>query len=70
MPYDIYNFYIFKFLFGRCDKCNKLYKFYNLKHNYKLYKYKSVFDDDYPFHELVDNYKLICLKCLKKDIIQ
>ena len=66
LPEDLYYFYILKFLFGKCNKCNKFYHYTDLKHKCKILKYKSIFDDNYGFPEEIGKFPLICKFCIKR----
>ena len=65
IPEDIFNFCLYKFLFIKCDKCNKIIHYTNIIRNCKIFTYKSVFDDDYGFDEQIQSFNYICKDCIK-----
>lgn len=65
IPTDIYYFYIYKFLFIECNKCNKQIHYSNIITNCKVFTYFSVFDDDYDLNNEVESFDYICKPCLK-----
>jgi len=64
IPNEILRFVIFKFIFGNCEKCNKLCYHDELVRKCKIFEYKNVYMDDSK--EKIENYKLICTKCINK----
>jgi hypothetical protein len=72
--YDIYPedivFLISQFLYGNCNKCNKICHYETLTHNWKPIKYKTIFDDSYYFTDELDEIKLICNNCVSHFFIR
>ena len=62
IPPELVN-YIINYSFGKCYKCNKIYNYKNLKSNFKLKKYRTVFDDDYDLEPFIIYYR-ICDNCI------
>lgn len=54
--------YILSFIFVKCSKCSTNYHFSEITSNYKMFEYKSVFDDDYGMDHFIV-YERICNDC-------
>ena len=61
IPEDIVQ-HIMEFLFAKCNHCSMLYHYSELIKNFTLFKYKSVFDDDYGMGHFII-YEYICNDC-------
>ena len=62
LPSDIVD-HIKSYLFGKCWLCSKMKHCSELKFDYKMYEYRSVFDDEYGFEALL-TIPLICDICI------
>jgi hypothetical protein len=65
LPEDVTR-YIFTFIFAKCERCNKYCHFSKLRKNCKIFIYKSVFQDDHGFDEVIDSFDIICYDCIKE----
>ena len=64
LPDELINI-ILEYVFGECDHCLKKIYFKNLHKKVIIYKYKSIFDDDYYLPKESFHFNLICNHCLK-----
>lgn len=51
------------YLYGKCNKCNKNCEFWELNKNCIIYKYYSIYEDDFYMQKNPKKYKYLCNKC-------
>ena len=62
IPKDLYK-RILDFSLGKCEKCYTQTHYIDIINNCYLYKYLTVFDDDFYIQKPVKYYKLLCKVC-------
>ena len=63
LPNDISR-HILDFLYTKCDRCNETYYMDRLIKGKCFCYYNTIFDDDFPFTRVYNNYKYICNDCI------
>tara|TARA_Y100000991_G_scaffold215431_1_gene205837 strand:- start:1564 stop:1812 length:249 start_codon:yes stop_codon:yes gene_type:complete len=69
IPKDLYK-KILHFYLGKCEKCNIQKHYKDIINNCHLYKYLTIFDDDFYIQKPIKYYKTLCKSCeleLKKN---
>ena len=51
------------YIFGQCRNCMNVCHYKNIKHDYSIQRYVTIFDDDYGM-ENMKTYTRICFSCI------
>lgn len=62
---DLYS-RILDFSFGKCEKCNIKKNYTDIINDCYLYKYLTIFDDDFNIQKPIKYHRLLCIECKKK----
>lgn len=58
--------YIKEYLFTNCTRCNNYFCINDLKNDLTTIHYIPIFDDNFVFPNIYNNYKYLCIKCIKE----
>lgn len=64
--------YIKEYLYTNCSRCSHIFCINDLENDVMTIHYMPIFDDNFVFPNIYNNYKYLCIECineLKKKLI-